>query len=418
MAPRQRTQLGPFWRVIAACAIALVTLGALAPRAAMPAAAATVQTVQKFATTQPVMALTFDAGSDRGYAAQILDIAKAKGVKLTFGMTGTWAAANPDLVQRMVREGHQLINHSWDHPDFTTISSAERASQLDRTADLIRQQTGAEVMPYFRPPFGAYNTSVLNDLATNGYTVNVMWTVDTLGWQGATVPQITQRVLDAAAPGAIVLMHVGAASQDANALGGIIDQLRARGYSFATVKDFIEGRASPEYRYFPETGFWVAHGFLRYWEQFGGLAAFGYPISEEFVANGVTVQYFERARFEWHPGAWPARFDVLLGRLGVESAQHDGLLATAPFQPLSAQSDANCTFFPPTGHRLCFGFRGYWQTHGGLEILGYPISEEFRQNGVTVQYFERARLEYHPENTAPWDIEGGLLGRQLLAPAP
>ncbi|HUY99714.1 MAG TPA: serine hydrolase, partial [Thermomicrobiaceae bacterium] len=67
-------------------------------------------------------------------------------------------------------------------------------------------------------------------------------------------------------------------------------------------------------RTFPETGFTVAGGFLRYWEQFGGLAAFGYPISEEFVANGVTVQYFERARFEWHPGAWPARFDVLLGR--------------------------------------------------------------------------------------------------------
>ncbi|HUZ03068.1 MAG TPA: M15 family metallopeptidase, partial [Thermomicrobiaceae bacterium] len=88
---------------------------------------------------------------------------------------------------------------------------------------------------------------------------------------------------------------------------------------------------------------------------------------------------------------------------------------TAPFQPLSAQSDASCTFFPPTGHRLCFGFRGYWQTHGGLEILGYPISEEFRQNGVTVQYFERARLEYHPENAAPWDIEGGLLGSQVLA---
>ncbi|HUY99349.1 MAG TPA: L,D-transpeptidase, partial [Thermomicrobiaceae bacterium] len=64
---------------------------------------------------------------------------------------------------------------------------------------------------------------------------------------------------------------------------------------------------------------------------------------------------------------------------------------------------------------LCFGFRGYWQTHGGLEILGYPISEEFRQNGVTVQYFERARLEYHPENAAPWDIEGGLLGVQIYA---
>ncbi|HUY98890.1 MAG TPA: hypothetical protein VMU89_00965, partial [Thermomicrobiaceae bacterium] len=81
-----------------------------------------------------------------------------------------------------------------------------------------------------------------------------------------------------------------------------------------TVQPPALSEVAPEYRYFPETRHWVAHGFLNYWNRFGGLAAFGYPISEEFVANGVTVQYFERARFEWHPGAWPARFDVLLGR--------------------------------------------------------------------------------------------------------
>ena len=167
----------------------------------------------------------------------------------------------------------------------------------------------------------------------------------------------------------------------------------------------------PTSRTFPETGFTVRGGFLRYWEQFGGLATFGYPISPELQENGFTVQYFERARFEWHPGSWPERYDVLLGLLG--RAVTVNRTFEAPFRPVNAASDANCTFFAATGHRLCSGFRSYWETHGGLEILGYPISEEFTENGYTVQYFERQRLEYHPENPEPWKVLGGLLGRQV-----
>ena len=172
-----------------------------------------------------------------------------------------------------------------------------------------------------------------------------------------------------------------------------------------------------EYRYFPQTGHWVSHGFLHYWTQFGGLAVFGYPLSDEVTENGVTVQYFERARFEWHPGAWPSHYDVLLGLLGVDQAQRQSLQTTAPFQRVSAQSDANCTYYAATGHRLCFGFRAYWESHGGLTIFGYPISEEYRDpaTGLTVQYFERQRFEYHPQNSPDWQVEGGLLGAQYIA---
>ena len=70
--------------------------------------------------------------------------------------------------------------------------------------------------------------------------------------------------------------------------------------------------------YFEETGHNICGGFRRYWETYGGLPIFGYPLTDEFVENGLTVQYFERARFEWHPGVWPERWDVLLGRLGAE----------------------------------------------------------------------------------------------------
>ena len=376
----------------------------------LPAQAASIQTITTIPTTSPTIALTFDAGSDRGFAEQILNTLKANGIHASFGMTGLWAQQNPDLLKRMVDEGHTLINHSWDHPDFTTISSDQRASQLQRTETVIKNETGATTLPYFRPPFGAYNQSVLNDVAALGYRYNIMWTVDTLGWNGASVSEIRQRVINAATPGAVVLMHVGAASQDAAALPGVIQDLRARGYGFASLNDLLGGQAQPEQRYFPQTGHWLSHGMLRYWEAFGGLATFGYPITEEFTEGGVTVQYFERARFEWHPGAWPARYDILLGRLGVELTT--GRQAEASFRPIQAASDANCTFYQATGHRLCFGFRDYWNSHGGLAIFGYPISEEFQENGYTVQYFERQRLEYHPENPPAWRVLGGLLGSQ------
>lgn len=85
------------------------------------------------------------------------------------------------------------------------------------------------------------------------------------------------------------------------------------------VRPYREAKPSePTGLYFPETGYSVSGGFRAYWEQFGGLAIFGYPITGEYQQNGVTVQLFERARFEWHPGSWPERFDVQLGLLGVE----------------------------------------------------------------------------------------------------
>jgi peptidoglycan/xylan/chitin deacetylase (PgdA/CDA1 family) len=373
------------------------------------ASAAEVWTVQRFDTDEPVMALTFDAGSDVGYASEILDTLSAKGVKATFGMTGVWAQAHPDLVRRMVNEGHQLMNHSWDHPSFPTISSAQRADQLARTEAAVEAAAGVTMQPYFRPPYGEYDAATLHDLAANGYTISVMWTTDTMGWAGASVSEITQRVLDQAVPGGIVLMHVGEASQDAAALPGMIDQLRARGYRFQTVRDFVE----PSKRAFPETGYSISGNFLRYWDSFGGLEVFGYPVSDVFERDGIQMQYFERVRMELHPGAWPARYDVMLGRLGAELTADR--VHEAPFQRMDTPGDANCTLYAETGHHLCFGFRDYWQRHGGLDIFGYPISEEFTENGYTVQYFERARFEYHPENQPPWDILGGLLGDLVMS---
>src|SRR2546425_683518 len=185
--------------------------------------------------TRRTVAFSFDAGSDAGYAGQILDTLGANGIRASFGMTGRWAEQNPDLLRRIVSEGHHLINHTYDHSSFTGLSTgkqalteAERWDELDRTERIIHDLTGASAKPYFRPPYGDYDDSVNADVGARGYQYNVMWTVDSRGWMGLPAAQITQRCLDLAAPGAIYVFHVGSASQDGPALQGIIDGLRAK----------------------------------------------------------------------------------------------------------------------------------------------------------------------------------------------
>lgn len=202
-------------------------------------------TVRTLGTSQKVAALTFDAGADVGYAAQILDTLAANGIRADFGMTGKWAEANLELVKRMAREGHHFINHTWSHRSFTGHSTGEapltykeRADELWRTHRLLLKLTGASTKPYWRPPYGDYDESVLRDVWSRGYSYNVLWTVDSLGWKGLKKDRIVQRCLDGLQPGAIYLLHVGSQSQDGPALQTLIDELRARGYTFASVSEY------------------------------------------------------------------------------------------------------------------------------------------------------------------------------------
>jgi hypothetical protein len=164
---------------------------------------------------------------------------------------------------------------------------------------------------------------------------------------------------------------------------------------------------------FPQTGFSICKQMEAYWQQYGGLPQFGYPISpwlsETNKDDGktYTVQYFERARFELHPGN-PPPYDVLLGSLGRQFHPAD--------PPVPPKSTPGNQYFKETGHNVGPTFYSYWQQHGGLFVNGYPISEELQEKGsdgktYTVQYFERARFELHPENPAPHNVLLGLLGR-------
>lgn len=200
--------------------------------------------LSKLPRDQPVIALTFDCGADRGFASDILDILAQEGVRATFGMTGSWARANPDLVARMLQEGHRLINHSDTHPSFTgystnslPLSRAERASEIRGAERAVALITGSEatMRPYFRPPYGDYDEQLLQELPELGYTTVVMWTIDSLGWRGIPPEEVVQRVMAEAEAGAIVLLHVGRQSTDAAALPELIRSLQSAGYSFTTI---------------------------------------------------------------------------------------------------------------------------------------------------------------------------------------
>ncbi len=311
----------------------------------------------------------------------------------------------------------------------TTLRAVDEAPYLDAlAADVRLVMLSWAIYPDLDPdlPAGLSATIISGELRErigfDGVTITDALEAGSLAAYGND----PERAVRAAAAGMDLILcsarDVDQGAQVTAALAAALDTgtLAATAFDDAVARVTTLRSGLATRRYFPETGHLVSGGFLSYWARFGGLPTFGYPITDEFTAadSGFVTQYFERARFEWHPGSAPERYDVLLGLLGRELAQRDGLLNTPSFQPADPGNNEHCTYYPETGHWLCYGFRDYWQSHGALEILGYPISEEFAdpQTGLTVQYFERQRLEWHPDNAPEWQVLGGLLGSELLPP--
>jgi len=148
-------------------------------------------------------------------------------------------------------------------------------------------------------------------------------------------------------------------------------------------------------RYFNQTGYWVCNEFLEFYDTRGGLEIFGYPLTEEFddPRLGMRVQYFQRARMEWHPRnrePYKVQLGLLVEELGYR------------FPPVRSEQipSSNSTFhhyFPETNHVVSYAFLDYFRVKGGLDIFGYPRSEFMYEDGHIVQYFQRARMEWHPE---------------------
>lgn len=211
------------------------------------AQAAPAQSISRGNTTEKVVALTFDDGSDGTNINTILQTLSNHNVTATFFLTGSGANNHPQAIRNISNQGHQLGNHSYSHPYFTQISAAETVSQLQRAEDTIRQITGRSTKPIFRPPYGDYNSTVLQRVGDAGYPYSIMWTIDTIDWTGNSSSDIVARVMNRIVPGAIVLMHTGAgASGTPAALPTMITRLKSAGYRFVTINQLLNINASTQ----------------------------------------------------------------------------------------------------------------------------------------------------------------------------
>jgi len=130
---------------------------------AMPVSASSSQVYSKGSSSSKVVALTFDDGDPLSYIAPVLSILSANGIKATFFFTGEMAAKYPDSIRAIYNAGDEIGNHSYYHTDFTTLSYSEMQSELSMTDNAIRNILGVTTKPLFRPPYGSYNSSVLQD---------------------------------------------------------------------------------------------------------------------------------------------------------------------------------------------------------------------------------------------------------------
>ncbi|ALS77964.1 LysM peptidoglycan-binding domain-containing protein [Planococcus kocurii] len=202
--------------------------------------------ITKGNTTEKVVALTFDDGSDGTNINKILDILSANKVTATFFLTGSGAKSHPSWIKNISAKNHQLGNHSYSHADFTKLSASKITSELSTTEKTIKDITGKSTKPIFRAPFGASNASVLKTVGNAGYTHTLQWNIDTVDWKGVSSTQITNKVINNIVPGSIVLMHTGAgASGTPGALPGMISKLKAKGYKFVTISELLKLPTAP-----------------------------------------------------------------------------------------------------------------------------------------------------------------------------
>ena len=183
--------------------------------------------------------LTFDEGYENGYTAEILDVLKAEEVPACFFVTGPYIKKEPELVKRMVNEGHIVGNHTVNHPSMPEVKDSEELkNEIVGLANSFRELTGEE-MHYFRPPMGEYSERTLAITQDLGYTT-VFWSFAYKDWDVKTqkgTEYAYQQIMDGVHDGAVLLLH--AVSEDnAHALGNVIRDLKSRGYRFKSLETF------------------------------------------------------------------------------------------------------------------------------------------------------------------------------------
>src|SRR5947209_18545253 len=191
-------------------------------------------------TDGPYIAMTFDDGPSATLTPKLLDLLAAHHIKATFFVIGENVAEHPEIVERAAREGHEIGNHSWSHPDLAKMSDDAVRSQIKRTEDAITGAIGSRPV-LLRPPYGSITTRqkhfIHDDL---GYEI-ILWDVDPLDWKEPGPNIVSSRILKETRPGSIVLSH-DIHAQTIQAMPATLTELEVKGFKFVTVSELLKLR--------------------------------------------------------------------------------------------------------------------------------------------------------------------------------
>ncbi len=190
-------------------------------------------------TKEKVMYLTFDAGYENGYTAKILDVLKKHQVPAAFFLVGNYIESDPQLVKRMVKEGHVVGNHTYTHPDMSAISTKEDFSnELGKMEDAYEKVTGEKMKRFYRPPQGKYSEENLKMAQQLGYKT-IFWSLAYVDWYEDDQPtkeEAFDKLLPRIHPGAIVLLH-STSRTNVEILDELLTKWKDMGYSFKSIED-------------------------------------------------------------------------------------------------------------------------------------------------------------------------------------
>lgn len=194
-------------------------------------------------TSQKVIYLTFDCGYENGYTGQILDALKKHNAPAAFFLVGHMIESAPDIVRRMAEEGHVVGNHTFHHPDMSSISQQSAfQEELDSLASLYQQTTGKPLSRFYRPPQGKYSEENLKQAQALGYRT-IFWSLAYVDWNTDKQPSAEQayaKLLPRIHNGAIVLLH-STSRTNAEILDELLTKWEGMGYTFKSLEELPQG---------------------------------------------------------------------------------------------------------------------------------------------------------------------------------
>ena len=216
-------------------------------RAALASAEGKMRPIYSARTADKEVALTFDISWGEKMPPKVLDVLRAQNLKATFFLSGPWARKHPELVARIVADGHEVQSHGQEHVNFSGLSREGVATNVQAAHAILREMTGAQPR-YIRPPNGDFDQKSLAATRDVGYET-VIWSVDSRDWMNPGVGAIINYAVGKAHPGAIILLHASdSCKQTDQALPAVIDGLKAKGFKLLLLSDLMRHSPAPNGR--------------------------------------------------------------------------------------------------------------------------------------------------------------------------